>query len=414
MADLTLYRVGATDVFWISGVALRRLRSGTYKETDFVTFVRFKLSEMPKFVEQESKYWVGTHHATGNVKGLYEPEWPSELKTYGKHEVTYSIGQEELGAKTNVGKYHLQFYVEFKSKVKLSVLTKGKTFSKRIHWERRKGTGEQARDYCCKEDTRVAAGISWVVGAMLESKQGSRTDIANMTDMVLSGKKRKEIALANPTAYTKYSRGLEAFADAVDLSLDDDVSVWHKRKCYILYGAAGSGKTLFAKYIMRGDSYFLPQQNNAGQYSFEGYQKEKWIFLDEFAPKCMTAEQLKAIMDTGRCKLPARGTGNSRPGMHSGVVITSNLDPEKWYEAKVHWDAIARRCQQVVECGNPLALDPLTDPWMIIGGTELPRGETFPSPLQEMIAWAKEEENKELQEQQAQDPQDVETEDEVE
>lgn len=347
----------------------------------------------------ESCYWVFTYNAKNNVQGAYE-DWPDKDGDYktGKGAtvtVTCTLGQEERG---ETGNFHLQGYVEFKKKIKLTTLKNN--FNERIHWEVRKGTAEEAWHYAWKDmdctkfplkgpnemrypDTR------WKHGDITKVSKGSRSDLEAVKNMVLSGKKRKEIAMENAGAYMKYHRGIDAWAQAVEINIDDDVSEFHKRECYIFYGMAGSGKTLSAKRLMYGDSYYTPQKNAQGQYSFETYRGEKWLFLDEYEPKCLDCSTLKSIMDGGRCVLPARGTGNSRPGKHIGVVITSNLDPETWYKETVHWKAISRRCKQVWMCGNPEdGDDALEDPWMIVGGTEFPRGHKVDSPLQDLIAWA--------------------------
>nr|UZT54559.1 MAG: putative replication-associated protein [scracolig virus 1] len=336
-------------------------------------------------------YWVGTHHATNNEQGNYEEPYPCECKQYktqrGALTVTYTKGQEECGG--NTAGFHLQFYVEFEKKAKLSTLKN--VFSKRIHWEVRKGTSEQAADYCGKEDTRVHGGIIWEDGERSKVKKGSRTDLESVREMMLSGKKRKDIAGEHFATFVRYYRGLEAAATALGVKLDDDVDEFHERECYIFYGTAGSGKTLSAKRLMFGDSIYVPQKTAGGIYTFESYMGERWIFLDEFAPKCMDCETLKQIMDTGRCVLPARGTGNSKPGLHCGVVITTNLDPETWYDKPVHWAAISRRCKQVWICGDPdKGEDGIEDPWMIIGGTEFPKGHRVDSELQNLKAWADE------------------------
>lgn len=62
--------------------------------------------------------------------------------------INYCIFQKEKG--TN-GTPHLQGYLEFTSKRRLGFC---KGILPRAHWEPRKGSREQARDYCSKNDTR--------------------------------------------------------------------------------------------------------------------------------------------------------------------------------------------------------------------------------------------------------------------
>lgn len=61
------------------------------------------------------------------------------------------IYQEEVCPET--GREHLQGYVEFNTSVRFGALKKLPHMAK-VHWEKRRGSRQQAHDYCCKEDTR--------------------------------------------------------------------------------------------------------------------------------------------------------------------------------------------------------------------------------------------------------------------
>jgi len=334
------------------------------------------------------------------VYGLF----PKEAKAYrtGKGAsitVSFACGQEERG---EGGKYHMQFYVEFEKKVKMTTLKNN--FNQRIHWGYRIGTAEQASHYATKgmecEREPLKDGemrypeTRWWNGELSDTSKGKRTDLDAVKDMVLTGKKRKEIAMEHAGTYMRNYRGIQAWADAVEIDLDDDVDEWQTRECYIWYGMAGAGKTLAAKFAIGDDSYYEPQKSNGGLYSFETYRGQKWILLEEFVPENLGCDSLKKIMDRGRCVLPARGTGNSKPGKHTGVVITTNKDPEFWYAkngSTVDWKAISRRCKQVWMAGHP-ETGKLQDDWMIIGGTDqedghLPANHKVPTPLKTLQDW---------------------------
>jgi len=367
----------------------------------------------------EGRYWCGTLHPVVNKKSSDYESFPKEAKAYrtGKGAsimVSFTCGQEERGEN---GGYHMQFYVEFEKKVKLTTLKNN--FSQRIHWLYRNGTAEQASHYATKgmecEVKPLKDGemrypeTRWWEGMLSDNSPGKRNDLDDIKEMILTGKKRKQIAMERAGTYMRNYRGIQAWADAVEIDIDEDVSMFHKRECYIYYGMAGAGKTLAAKHLIGDDSWYSPQKNAAGQYSFETYRGQKWLWLEEFVPTNLHCDSLKQIMDRGRCVLPARGTGNSKPGRHSGVVITTNQDPEFWYDKKgatVDWKAISRRCKQVWLAGHP-ETGSLEDDWMIIGGTEHDNGYSVPTPLTQLQAWADARDA-------AQRPEDVETEDETE
>lgn len=340
----------------------------------------------------ESMYWCWTHHSSNGTEwpSNYDRDYPDELEYKGRRtniEVTYTVAQEEQAPDTK--RYHLQGYVEFKKKIKLETLKK--LFNNRIHWEIRKGTANEAANYCKKPESAVQDGLSWEKGVITNTSRGKRTDLDNIKDMVLAGKKRKEIATEFFGTYAKYHKGIEAAAMAMDVNIDDDGDDFLERECYIFYGQAGSGKSLACKRLMGLGNWYEPQQNAQGQLSFETYKGQKWIFLDDYEPTTLGCGTLKRMMDRGKCVLPGRGS--SVPGRHVGVCITTNVDPEKWYKDKVHWNAISRRCKQVWICGDPESGN-VDDPWMIIGGTEMALGHRVDSPLEELKQWIMEEKNK--------------------
>ena len=82
----------------------------------------------------------------------------------------YSVHQVEKAAS---GLIHLQGYIEFKNQKQFKTLKKNYP---EIHWEVRKGTQQQARDYCMKEDTRASPEIieDYTVKYYLFKMQGSK------------------------------------------------------------------------------------------------------------------------------------------------------------------------------------------------------------------------------------------------
>lgn len=341
----------------------------------------------------ESKYWVFTYNANDNVEGNYTEAWPKDIEEHktGKGatvKVTCSLGQEERG---DSGNYHLQGYVEFEKKIKLSTLKNN--FSSRIHWEIRKGSAEDAWHYCWKdmdcEKYPIKANemrypeTRWMNGTISKVSKGSRTDLESVKEMVLSGKKRKDIATEHFGTFAKYSRGIEAAATAMGYSLEDELPKWVERECHVFYGPSGTGKSLAADQKMDGKTFYVPEQNAQGQLSFETYNGEHWIFLDDFEPATLRPGVLKRMMDGRPMNLPGRGSNSARPGRHLGVIITTNWNPETWVEGAmqdVEWTALSRRCKTVWNCG--------AKNWTIVGGTQFQVGEKVDSPLPGLLEWA--------------------------
>ena len=84
----------------------------------------------------------------------------------------YAVWQKESG---DNGTIHLQGYVEFLKSVSFKAAKK--TIGNGAHLEDRRGTRDQARDYCRKEETRIAG--PWEFGTWI-SGSGARTDIEQL------------------------------------------------------------------------------------------------------------------------------------------------------------------------------------------------------------------------------------------
>lgn len=92
-----------------------------------------------------------------------------ELENVKEH-CTYLIFQKERCPTTK--KEHFQGYVEFKENLRLGEVKKRFNISS-LHLEPRRGTQEQAINYCKKEDTKVEG--PFIFGKVKE--QGKRSDI---------------------------------------------------------------------------------------------------------------------------------------------------------------------------------------------------------------------------------------------
>lgn len=311
-----------------------------------------------------SKYWCFTHHATNNIQGQYELKWPDRLCMFKTqrtaYNITFLVYQEEQGKGDEErvedrGKFHIQGYLELDKEIERKSLKAA--FSKRIHWEKRFGNAEQAEDYCTKEETRVLDGLSGKFGERSTVTQGKRTDIEAtlniIKDPAVKDKKRK-LAEECGAAVVKYHKGLETYANWLGVKLDTQRGD-KPRDVYIIWGDSGTGKSLMAKKLMKGESCYTPQQNMASQLSFETYRGEKWILLEDYSPGTIGLDALKRMTDTYDCVLPARGSGSSPAALHDGVIITSNYNPAEWVPATTnnqHLIALKRRCSEIIHCQN--------------------------------------------------------------
>lgn len=100
--------------------------------------------------------------------------------------IQYMVYQKEIGKETQ--REHYQGYVEFNDKFTMRSV-KRIFGNESIHLEPRRGTQEQAINYCKKEDTRADDPVEFGT----KKKQGKRSDIAEIMEDIDEGQTMKEI-----------------------------------------------------------------------------------------------------------------------------------------------------------------------------------------------------------------------------
>lgn len=229
-----------------------------------------------------------------------------DIKSLDWDQITYLVYGKEVGES---GTPHLQGYMELKAPKKFTTIKKKIL---RAHMETRKGTAQQAADYCKKDGDYVEKGEI--------SQQGKRTDIEMATDMIVEGAKMKEVAIANPPVYVKYHKGLHAFKSII-LDPRNEVPT-----VTVLYGKTGTGKSKTAREITTDPYVWGPEQGHW----FDGYEGQKDVILEEFRAQ-LTLGMLLRLLDRYDCKVQYKG--GMIQFVATNIVITSPTHPQDWYES---------------------------------------------------------------------------------
>lgn len=250
----------------------------------------------------------------------------------------YLVFQQERGEN---GTLHYQGYAEFKKPERLSSLQKLHPIL-RPHWEKRKGTRQQARNYAMKEDTRIDG--PWVSGdkPWNEKSQGRRSDLEDLVKMVEAGHTDREIFDAHPVSTFKHLRHITAVRMVFKPVRTTDLSV------VLLYGPPDTGKTR-AFWDLYPDGFSVPVSKNLW---FSNYQQEKAVLIDDFAGN-IGLTQLLQILDRYPVQLETKGSHTW--WCPDVICITSNLHPFEWYDYSTRansYKALKRRVTRVVVHGD--------------------------------------------------------------
>jgi len=278
----------------------------------------------------QSKFFVFTVNNPEASK-----KWPRALSDEGD-DVSWGVSQPETGAE---GTFHIQGACAFATKKRITALSKKYPGT---HWELMKGTCAQAAAYCRKDDTYTPGrGYERELWGAEPVGQGHRTDIDELREMVKLPGGLKRVAEEKPQEFLRYTK-LSVWAAALRPARANA-----PRTLKIYYGAPGTGKSRMVR--EEADEIFVPASNNQGLMSFEGYDGEKALLLDDFEAGNMTSGALKVMSDRYANKLPGRGT--SPENLADFIYITSNTDPRQWFpKDNTFWPAIVRRATEIVCC----------------------------------------------------------------
>lgn len=217
---------------------------------------------------------------------------------------------------------HLQGYAELDKQYAFNTV---KAMIPTAHIEKRRGTAQQAADYCKKDGDFQETGTI--------SNPGKRTDIAAVYELVKERKTDVEIGESNPTVYMKYYRAV----DRVRLNYARQDNKFQPVKVTVLVGPAGTGKTKLA-YAEDPDLYDMTDHN-----WFDGYAGQKTVLIDDFYGTIKYGYLLR-LLDGYRFQLPIKGGFTWKQWEH--VIITSNAHPRDWY-TKGLTPALERRISEI-------------------------------------------------------------------
>mgnify|MGYP000384753908 CR=1 FL=1 len=246
-------------------------------------------------------------------------------------QVHYLVFQHERCPRTN--EIHCQGYIRFKVKKRMNTV---KSYLGRYdaHLEFAKGSEQENQDYCSKLETRVTPPVEHGTFDPEVGRQGRRTDLEEIAQMLNNGVPMRAVAMEHPGSYIRYNTGLHAYQQLVqDRSpLERQVTV------YVLWGSTATGKTHRMLHMFPEIYTVTPGRDPWGTYT-----GQKEILFDEFDDTKWSIQDMNRYLDKWRLSLDARY--RNKEAMWTTVAICSNSNPLSWYpnEAAPIIDAFRRR-----------------------------------------------------------------------
>ena len=267
--------------------------------------------------------------------------------------VSYIIYQEEVCPET--GLLHLQGYIELKKVLDVPGPVEKLVFfgNKKIHLELRKGTQEEAIEYCKKEASRAPLGEQFEWGIPKICHQGQRSDLGDMNIEIEEHLKNGENAERNVALgqhRDTVARHLSYFKMMLlTISGDINKSKLRKVETFSIWGPPGTGKSMKVWNLINSNRFFkldAGMTRVGGTCWFDGYNGERILWIDE---GIQNIDPLNALQILDIYPLQIQKKGTSAWAQWEIVFITSNFKKENWYPISVPEETRAAICRRIKE-----------------------------------------------------------------
>lgn len=250
----------------------------------------------------KSKFWCFTLNN-------YTEEEESSLQTLATQEnspVAYLIYGREVG---DSGTRHLQGYIEFSGRKRFDAVKR--LIGPRVHLENRRGTADEAAEYCQKDGDCFEHGVRSI------SRQGRRTDLESLHEDLRSKRPLSSITDDHFGSFMKYRRSIVAYR-----SIHAEPRMWSS-EVIVYWGPTGTGKT--RRVFEEAENLWI----YPGSGWFDGYDQHEDVLFDDFSGSEFKLPYLLKVLDRYPMKVPVKGDFvNWAPRR---IFITSNIDPNSWF-----------------------------------------------------------------------------------
>lgn len=225
----------------------------------------------------------------------------------------YGILCKEIGKKCGVP--HLHLWLHFKNGREFKTI---QNKLKRANIQPGKGTDIQVRKYLTKEENFIENG-----NPIEEKEQGQRTDLEDLKDDIMNGKKVDDIVVETPHLYHQYGRTLEKLETIRNRK---KFRTW-MTKGYWVWGPGGVGKSHRAFKNFNPDTHYRKPLNEK---YWNGYTGQEIVILNEFKGQIFFGE-LMELVDKWPHTVVVKN-GEAMPFLAKEVWITCSKNPYSLYE----------------------------------------------------------------------------------
>lgn len=238
-------------------------------------------------------------------------------------ECKYLVYGREKGEE---GTPHLQGYIELAKRTRFNALRK---MFKNNHIEKRRGTAQQAADYCKKDEDFFEKGTI--------SNPGKRNDLNAFVETIKANplKRKLEIMEEFPSVYARYPRFCNEYRM---LCVKAEALTWTETPNLWVWGPPGTGKS---RRFQELESVFSKPPNKW----WDGYDGEHTVLIEDVEPMHFRLGWYFKIW-ADRYPFNAEFKGFSHKIRPQRIAITSNFKPEDVFDGQV-LAAIKRRFQVI-------------------------------------------------------------------
>lgn len=285
-----------------------------------------KISEMSN---ARAQYWVWTL----NNYTIEEKDVLVSLVQTNPLVAFLSFG-EEVGEN---GTPHLQGHLELTARQRFPQVKA--ILGQRVHLEVRRGSFEQAQEYCEKD------GAFSTFGERVSKGSGKRTDLDLLAQEIRDGRSKRELAEEHGSSFIKYSKGIDNYYDLFAVAkyqVCNGPWKWAHNFLYdksvILWGAAGIGKTEYAKYLLP-NALFVSHMDDLGGFNshYDGI-----IFDDMSFIHLPRTAQIHILDVDNQRSIHIRYKTATIPAHTKKIFLTNEINGRVF---DLQDAAIARRCE---------------------------------------------------------------------